>query len=173
MKKITTLFTVFILISLAGTTQAFKENYKLLNLGIGLGSPYFGTGYSSSLPVNPTITYEKGVSDEISTGITASYTSKRFKGFDLKYNAFYLGVRGSYHFALNNNKLDPYLGGGLGYVVVSVGDKTYGTLAAGSGVGYSFFAGGRYYWAEKASLYAELGYGSLSILNLGVSFKFQ
>ncbi len=174
MKKIPALFTAFILISFAAAAQAFKESDKLLNLGIGIGTPYFGSGYKSKLPVNPTITFEKGIQPNISVGGTLSYASSKYNYyFDLNYTAIFLGARGSYHFPLSNQKTDLYAGAGLGYVIVSVSSKESGySASAASGVGYNVFGGVRYYVGAKAAVYAELGYGSLSIGNAGVSFKF-
>ncbi len=171
MKKSFILVAALSLVSFLSNAQSFKDGDKLLNLGLGLGSPYFGSGYTSSLPVNPTITYEKGISNEISVGGTVSYASAKLKSYDLKYNAFYLGARGSYHFS-SNVKTDLYGGAGLGYVVVSLADSEYGSYGAASGVGYSLFVGGRYYFTNATALYGELGYGSLSILNVGVTLKF-
>ena len=173
MKKISAVFAAFTLISFAGKAQAFRESDKLLNLGVGIGTPYFGGGFKSKLPVNPTITFEKGIEENISIGGTVSYASSKYNYyFDLNYTAIFLGARGSYHFPLSNQKTDLYAGGGLGYVIISVSSKEANyTASAASGVGYNVFGGIRYY-IGKAAVYAELGYGSLSIGNAGISFKF-
>lgn len=152
--------------------RAFNKGDKFLNLGVGVGTPYWGGGYSSSLPVNPTLTYEGSVDDEISAGVTLAYGSSKYSYFgDWKYNGYYIGGRGSYHFDISKPNVDLYAGAGLGYVIVSVSSKVYGYGAtATSGVGYTAFGGGRYYLG-KAAVYAELGYGSFSVLNAGISFK--
>jgi hypothetical protein len=40
---------------------------------------------------------------------------------------------------------------------------------SGSGVAYSLFVGGRYYFNQHIGVFAELGYG-VAWLNLGVAF---
>jgi hypothetical protein len=165
----------------SSASEAFNSGDNLLNVGIGLGSPFFGSGYSSSIPVNPTVTYEKGVTDAISVGGTVSYASSKydFSGFGSAYsfteNAVYVGVRGSYHFAKAlqlSNKFDLYGGASAGYVIVSVSDNQGDVGSAASAVGYGLFAGGKYYFAPKIGIYAEVGYESLSYLNVGLAFKF-
>lgn len=157
----------------ASAQPAFKKTDKLLNLGIGLGNPFWGSGYSASLSVNPTITFEAGVSNKISVGGTVSYSSSKLDLFDFKYNGIYIGGRGSYHFDISNKNIDVYAGAGLGYIIVSVSSKSAGTIgSAASGIGYTALGGGKYYIGKKTAVYAELGYGSFSILNAGISFKF-
>lgn len=164
------------------SAQAYKEGDKLINLGIGVGTPFFGSGYKSTIPINPTITWEKSFSDIISVGGTISYAASKYsynyvdafgniKINDIKYTAIFLGARGSYHFALSNEKFDPYVGGGLGYVILTASNNEGYMGGAASGIGFTFYAGGRYYLAKKISLYSELGYASLSFLNVGISLK--
>ena len=156
----------------SSTSQsAFKQGDKIFSAGLGLGSPYWGGGLSSSL-ISPTVALEVGVSDEISIGGSLAYSSSKLSYYDWKYHAYFIGGRGAYHFDISKENIDLYAGAGVGYVIVTVGSKTYGGAAIGSGVGYTAFGGGRYYFGQKAAVYAELGYGSFSILNAGVSFKF-
>ena len=171
--------TVSMAQSSSSSSSAFNNGDNLFHVGIGVGSPFFGFGYTSSFPVNPTISYERSVTDVISVGGTISYASSKFNdnGFvAFKESATYIGVRGSYHVNqyLNlGDKVDLYGGASLGYVVVSVtdnqGDNFGGTA---SGAGFGLFAGGKYYFQPNFGVYAEVGYESLSFLNLGVTFKF-
>ncbi len=165
---------LFVLFAMAVSAQnSFTKGDNLVSLGVGLGSPYWGSGYSASFPLNPTITIEKGITNEISIGGTLSYSSSKFDYYDWKFNAYYIGARGAYHFDISRDNIDVYAGAGLGYVIVSVGSKSSGVAStAASGVGYAAFGGGKYYFNHKTAAYAELGYGSFSILNLGISFKF-
>lgn len=181
MKKQLLLLVLFIVSgSVAVRAQAaYTNGDNLVNIGIGIGSPFFGSGYSSSLPVNPSFSYEKGVTDVISVGGQLSYASSKFDdpydNYSFKESAFYIGARGSYHFneALQlDNKFDLYGGASLGYVIVSVSDNTGYTGSAASDLGFGLFAGGKYYIQEGTALYAELGYQSLAFLNIGVAFKF-
>jgi len=162
-------------------SSAFNSGDNMLNFGVGLGSPFFGTGYSSSLPVNPTVFFEHGFTDEISIGAQASYASAKYEyayfgdAYSFKESATYLGVRGSYHLGQAfdlDSKFDVYAGGSLGYVVVSIKDNQGYSGAAASAVGYGGFAGARYFFGQKTGVYAELGYQSLSFVNIGLTLKF-
>lgn len=148
----------------------FDEKTQFLDLKVSFGSPFWGS-VSNRLPIVPHINYEKAVSKSISIGGSGAYSSARqnYFGYELRYTALYLGGRGSYHF-LTKEKLDPYAGLSLGYIIVSVNDKTY-SASYGSEVGLGAFAGIRYKLANKIALNAELGYSGLSILTVGASFK--
>ncbi|MBB6239773.1 MULTISPECIES: outer membrane beta-barrel protein [unclassified Pedobacter] len=183
MKKHLQLTALFILVALTGMAQSksgsFSKGDNLFNIGVGIGSPFFGSGYTSSLPVNPSISYERGVSDAISVGGQLSYASSKYEGFNNSYsfkqNAIYIGARGSYHFneLLNvDPKFDLYGGASLGYVTVSVSDNQGSYEGTASGMGFGLYAGGKYYLKSSTALYAELGYQSLSFLNVGIAFKF-
>ena len=161
--------------------EQFGKGTKTIDVNLGLGSPYWGAGYKHAFPFNPRIGMEYGITDEISLGGSIAYSGAKYdwgniygSHYTLKYNAYFISARGAYHFKLDNEKLDPYLGASIGYVVVSVKDDSpYGSSVSsvGSGVGYGGFGGIRYYIKPKLGLNAELGYSSFSFLNLGVSFK--
>lgn len=177
---LTALLAIMHTVSMAQSksSSAFNSGDNLFNVGIGLGSPFFGAGYSSSIPVNPTISYEKGVTDVISVGGILSYASSKYN-FDnadaFKESAVYVGVRGSYHFgqALQlGDKVDLYGGASVGYVVVSVSDNESTFTGAASTAGFGLFGGIKYYFQPTIGVYAEAGYESLSFLNVGVAFKF-
>src|SRR6202012_5252753 len=152
MKKQLLLIALFVVITSAAMAQgggsAFNNADSLINISIGIGTPFFGSGYSSSLPINPSISYEKGVTDVISVGGQLSYASSKYGyqydggSFSEKLSAFYIGARGSYHFnqALQlDSKFDFYGGASLGYVVVSVSDNQGYSASAGSGLGLGLF----------------------------------
>lgn len=162
------------------SVSAYSKGDYLLNIGVGIGSPFFGSGYSTSLPVNPGISYEKGITDEISVGGQVAYASSKYNvnlpgaNYSFKQNAFYIGARGSYHFnelLKLDPKFDVYGGASLGYVVASVSDSQGFNGTTGSGIGFGLFAGGKYYFSNNTGLFAELGYQSLAVLNVGVTFK--
>lgn len=163
------------------SVRAFSKGDNLLNIGIGIGSPFFGSGYSSSLPVNPSVSYEKGITNEISVGGQVAFASSKYKvnfpggNYSFKENATYIGARGSYHFnelLELDPKFDVYGGASIGYVIVNVKDNQGYNGTTGSGVGFGLFAGGKYYFSKNTALFAELGYQSLAVLNVGVAFKF-
>ena len=120
MKKLCISFTILMAISVSVFSQrSFQQGTSNLNLGIGIGSIYWGSGYSSNFPVNPTASFEYGVTDNISVGAVISYSSIKFSGADIKESGVLFGARGSYHF-LTTDKWDPYAGITLGFVSVSV-----------------------------------------------------
>lgn len=179
------LLTVLLVIAVSSAAMAqsssFNKGDNLFNAGIGLGSPFFGAGYSSTIPVNPTVSFEKGITDAISVGGIFSYASSKYKysvlgsDYSFKESAIFIGARGSYHFnsllELNPN-IDLYGGASLGYVIVSVSNNQGYTGSAASAAGFGLFGGIRYYFQPKIAVYGELGYESLSVLNVGVTFKF-
>jgi len=119
------------------------------NLNLGVGG-YLGFASSKQEWISPTI---------------GKY------GFEYTY--FIIGARAALHYPIVD-KLDTYTGLMLGANIVS--SKAYGTpsgwqSAAGSGVAYSWFVGGRYYFSNNIALMAELGYG-IAYLNIGVAIKF-
>lgn len=175
MKK--AIITTALLMAIASTgfsQKAFDDDTRLVSLGVGFGTPYWAAYLKPALPVNPTLHIEQSIGDGFSIGGTLMYSSRKWSdASDLRFNAIYLGGRAAYHFPLPQaEKVDLYAGAGLGYAIVYYSSKSAGASAAGtSGVGYNLFGGGRYYVAKKAAVYAELGYGSFSILNVGITIK--
>jgi hypothetical protein len=177
MEKKLTVAVVLVLQCLFGWAQngAFQKGTKTFDANIGLGSPYW-SGLQKSLPINPRVGVDVGVTDEISLGGSLAYSGAKysyyyFDEYTYKYNAWFVALRGAYHFDVENDKIDPYLGASLGYVVVTVkgaGDYAYGVA---SGAGYGAFGGVRYYLNKKFGLNGELGYSSFSFLTLGISLK--
>jgi hypothetical protein len=91
-----------------------------------------------------------------------------------------IGARGAYHFPLDNDKLDLYLGAMISYNIVTfkytnTDPYYYNFYSSGwsypSFVGFSGYGGIRYYLSDNFGLNAELGYG-VAYLTLGVSYKF-
>jgi opacity protein-like surface antigen len=177
MKKYVMLAAMSLSCLCAFSQDHFVKGTKLLDLNIGLGSPYWSSGLKNTLPINPRVGLEVGVTDEISVGGSVAYSGAKYEynilgdQYTWKYNAWFIALRGAYHFELENEKLDPYVGASLGYVVVSVsGDDSEGSTV-GSGAGYGAFGGIRYYIQNNLGLNAELGYSSFSFLNIGVTLK--
>ena len=158
--------------------SGFHQGDKLLNLGVGLSSYYYGT------PIG--LSFESGVSDDISVGAQFDYNSGNYDGYYSSsyrwgYSAYYLGIRGSYHLnnvlQLNEEKIDLYAGLGLGYQRFRWDDDAYGygygySYNYRSGVFFNYFVGGKYYFTPKVGAFVELGYTGLSSSRVGVSFKF-
>jgi hypothetical protein len=183
MKKGTILLVLVMSTVLAFSQEStFNKGDKVINLGIGLGSTlYRGSYYSTSVPPL-SVSFEKGIVDGvidkgvIGIGGYAGFSSYKWEyyGWGYKYSNFVLGARGTFHYPFLD-KLDTYTGLLLGFRIVT--DKEFGNSipgydysTTGSGLAFSWFVGGRYYFTEKLAGMLELGYG-ISYLNLGVALK--
>jgi hypothetical protein len=158
--------------------NGFSRGDKLLNIGVGLSSYYYGT------PVG--LSFESGVSDDISVGAQFDYNSGNYDGYYSSsyrwgYSAYYAGLRGSYHvnklFRINEDKVDLYAGVGIGYQRFRWDDDTYGygygySYNYRSGLFLNYFIGGKYYFTPKIGAFVELGYTGLSSSRVGLSVKF-
>jgi hypothetical protein len=187
------LFTVFVIIIALGSSQAqvepvFRKGDKVLNLGIGLGSTFYtGTYYRTTIPPL-SASLEYGMVDNfldvenLSVGLGGyiGFSSYRWRysflnlDYGWNYTNIILGARGSVHYPFIE-RLDTYAGLILGpRIVISTeyGDHTggLGSSAQGSGLAYSTYIGGRYFFRENLAVFGELGYG-ISYLTLGVALK--
>lgn len=102
--------------------------------------------------------------------------SVRGPGFIYNWHVSYLpiGVTANYHFKLQEPKLDPFVGLGLGYDIVScsASGSVVGDCGYDSGL-YLIARGGiRYFIAPSTALYADVGAGGAT-LNVGFMFKMQ
>ncbi len=185
MKKI----LIFISVLFCLTTGSFAQNTfvkgeKVLNLGIGFGGTLYSGGYYTSRIPPVSASFEVGVKDNLfdeksSLGVGGylGFTGAKWQygNWGYKNSSVIVGVRGVLHYQLVE-KLDTYTGLLLGYNIVK--SEEFGTDLGGynyssssSGVAYSWFVGGRYWFSEKFAGMLELGYG-ISYLNIGVSLKF-
>jgi hypothetical protein len=106
-----------------------------------------------------------------------SYSEGFFEG-EWSYTDVLIGVQGNYHFKLEENKFDPWLGLTLAYDGGSVSwdgpggfdyvSPTYGGFFIGA------HGGARYWISPTLAVSARIGFGTLSYgaLDLGVDFKF-
>jgi len=174
---------VFVFAQISAQESSFLKGDKVLNIGLGLGSTlYSGSFYSSQIPpISGSLEFgivdgllDKGV---IGVGPYVGYSSYKYEylGYGWKYSNIIIGARGSFHYPLLN-KLDTYAGILLGYNIVTAkefGDPGSGSniSSASSGVAWSGFIGGRYYFTDALAAMLELGYG-IAWLNIGVALKF-
>lgn len=178
MKKIFALAIAALLfaVQLSAQKPLFEKGDKALNIGIGLGSTYYSSYYTSRAPAI-SASFEYGVADQIidkgsiGVGGYVGYASAKYEDW-WKTTNIIIGARGVFHYPLIE-KLDTYTGLMLGYNVVNVKyTGSYSGLysASGSGLASAWFLGARYYFNEKISGMAELGYG-ISVLTIGVGIK--
>ena len=149
----------------------YKKGDNLLNAGIGLGVFTYG-----GIPLGAS--FEHGITEDISVGAFFDYLNFKnsFLGSSYSWRFMYIGARGSYHLneilKLDNDKIDTYIGAGLGFRLVSTSDKLVaGYGGYGNGLAYQVHAGGRYYFSNNLAGFAEVGYG-ISALRVGLSLKF-
>ena len=182
-KFLLTLLVSGMLVFSAQAQNTFGKGDMVLNLGLGLGSTlYSGSHYTNRTPPI-SASFEVGVKDQLfdeksSLGIGGylGYTGAKwdYQGWGWNYTSIIIGPRGILHYQLLD-KLDSYTGLLLAYNVVS--SKTFGSSgmwnnysASASGLTFSWFLGGRYYFNNNIAGLLELGYG-VSYLNLGVAFR--
>jgi hypothetical protein len=184
MKKIAVsiLVAMMIVAQVSAQEPTFSLGDKVVNLGIGFGTAlYVGTYYKMQVPP-VSASFEYGIKDgifeqgSIGVGGYLGYASYKWEYSDWgwKYSNIIIAARGTFHYPLVD-KLDTYLGILLGYDIVNA--KEFGTpigydySATSSGLAYSGFVGGRYYFKESFAVMAELGYG-ITYLNVGIALKF-
>ena len=161
-------------VSLANAQEVFHKGTTAINAGVGLGSYYSGLAIpplSVSLDYGVTGNMINGNNGSISVGGFLGYTAtKKFYG-DAGASIAVLGARGAFHYQFAP-KLDTYAGLMVSYDIASASSNSdyAGVSVATSGINWTLFLGGRYFFTEKIGGFAELGYGFYN-LNLGVTFK--
>ncbi len=169
-----------VVIAIAAQAQQFQKSTTTANLGIGLGTALGGLGTARpaiSLSVDHGM-WDIGGPGVISLGGYVGNTGYKYTdlGYTAKWNYTIVGVRGAYHYNgfTNVSKLDAYGGVMLGYNIAKyTSDSGDNSLANsyGSGLGFTGFLGGRWFFTDRIGAYAELGYG-VSVLNAGLTYKF-
>ena len=84
-----------------------------------------------------------------------------------------IGATMNYHFPIDPaNKVDLFLGAGLGFNTVSC--SGFGSIGCGRSSGLYVIgrAGGRFFFTPRTALYADLGSGAATV-NLGLTFKLK
>jgi hypothetical protein len=157
----------------ASAQEGFQVGYTDIGPTIGLG----GIG-SASLAIGGR--FERGIKTmpDLGNGIIgvmvgADYYS--WSSFGFSYSYIPVGATANYHFKLeNNNKIDPFLGLGLGFQIYSCSyEGIGGDLCSGSSALYFIGrAGARYFLNEKLALYADAGAGAAT-LSVGATFRLQ
>jgi hypothetical protein len=167
--KTISVLALFLVATIFAANAQYENGSSYLNVGVGLGG---GLG----LPIG--VSYEKGITDNISVGGYAGYaSSSQDYGFGIKSSLTYIivGARGSYHFTnLGIDKLDPYVGALLGYNIASskvTGAPVGWTQPSVGGLAWGGHAGARYAFTDKFGGFAEVGYG-IAYLTVGLSVKF-
>lgn len=164
------------LTQLMAQESSFSQGDKVVNLGVGFGSTYYASYYSSHTPAL-SASVEVGVVDgilekgSIGIGGYVGYSSAKWANY-YKTSNIIVGGRGSFHYPLVD-KLDTYTGLLLGYNIYSYTyDASYfGAKGSAGTVTFAWFAGARYYFSDNFGVLGEIGYG-IAYLTVGVSLKF-
>jgi len=184
MKKIVFILGLSIVTATVSYGQNFVKGTNIVSAGIGIGSSLGGFSYGSQTPALG-LNYERGVWEVGGPGVISlgGYAGRKsFKysgpGYTQKWGYTIIGVRSAYHYnGINSDKFDVYGGIMLSYDILnySYKDNNGNNINAGgnygSAVGFTLYAGGRYFFSDNVAAFAELGYG-VSYLTLGLSFKF-
>jgi len=141
-----------------------------LGLGIGYGSGVVLGGMIESPITNPGTVG----SGRLAIAGRIDYYSYS-DGLYSSYSWIPIGVYCDYHFALDDTRWDPFLGLGLGYVIVSQSytgpnSDLFNYAYGGSTVFLAFQVGARYFVSPNIAIRAEFGLGYLP-LGIGVDFR--
>ena len=160
-----------------GGASSFSTGYTDVGPVIGFGgingaSASFGGRFEHAIKPLPDLA--NGM-----LGIQAAFDyyswNANFVGYGWSYKYIPIGVTANYHFKLDEPKIDPFLGVGLGYNIVTCsGSGAFGNVDCGynSNLYLIARAGARYFFAPKMALYADAGAGGAAF-NVGVMFKVQ
>lgn len=146
----------------------YQEGQTDMNLGIGLINYY--AHYHSRVP-HILLSYERGLSDHISTGGFLAYASySRYADFRYSYGYASVGGRAAYHQPLLEG-VDTYAGvaAGLRLRLNSYEDPARAPFSRVGVIG-AVFVGGRYHFTENLGVFAELSFG-MTFVNFGISYR--
>ena len=131
----------------------------------GLGAASFAIGGRFERGIKALPDLGNGV---LAIGLSADWYNynERFIGTDYDFTYIPIAATANYHFNMQNKKLDPFAGVGLGYMIVN-------TPYAGSYNSGIYFVGRlglRYFMTPRIALYSDVGAGAAA-LNVGMTFR--
>ena len=136
-----------------------------LGLG-GIGAASFAIGGRFERGIKALPDMGDGV---LAIGLSADWYNYNdtFTGADYDFTYIPIAATANYHIKIkNNSKFDPFVGLGLGYLIV---DTPY-TGSYSSGIYFVGRVGARWFMTPKMALYGDAGAGAAT-LNVGVTFK--
>jgi hypothetical protein len=157
----------------AKPAQSFGVGYTDIGPTIGLGnlggaSASIGGRFEHAIKALPDM--GNGI-----LGIQAGFEYYSWSGgtgagsYSWKYIPF--GVTANYHFKLDEPKIDPFVGLGLGYQIITCDAPGLpGGYCSNSAIYFIGRAGARYFFSPSMAAYADVGAGA-STLSLGLMFK--
>jgi hypothetical protein len=153
------------------TGGGFVMGYTDIGPTVGLGglnggaSASFGGRFEHAIKPLP----------DLGNGMLGIQVAAEYYSFsDVNFSAKFIpiGVTANYHFHLDEPKIDPFVGLGLGYDIESCsfpGSSSFG-CGFNSGIYFIGRAGVRYFFAPAMAAYADVGAGGAT-LNVGIMFK--
>jgi hypothetical protein len=152
----------------AAQEEGFTLTYTDIGATIGLGgigdaSLAFGGRFEKAIKAVPDL------GDGI-IGIQAAVDYYSWSSLNYSWSYIPVGVTANYHFNLENNKIDPFLGAGLGYSIISCDYPGTGVDLCTDSALYFIGRAGIRYFLSRLALYADVGAGAATI-NVGAMFK--
>jgi outer membrane protein W len=153
---------------------SFGVGYTDVGVVVGLGSvgganASFGGRFEHAIKVLPELA--NGI-----LGIQAAFDYWSWSGRTLigGYNWKYIpiGVTANYHFKLDEPKIDPFVGLGLGYEYITCDAPGQPGYCSNSAIYFIGRVGARYFFSPNMAAYGDAGAGAAT-LNLGIMFKLQ
>jgi len=134
--------------------------------GIGGASASFGGRFEHALKSLPEM--GNGI-----LGIEASFDYYSWSTPSYSWKYIPIGVTANYHFKIDEPKIDPFIGLGLGYRLITCDFAGSGfSSCSNSAIYFIGRAGARYFFSPKMAAYADVGAGAAT-LNVGVMFKLK
>jgi outer membrane protein W len=104
-------------------------------------------------------------------GLEASFDYYSWSTLSYSWKYIPIGVTANYHFKVSEPKIDPFVGLGLGYRIITCDFAGLGGNAcSNSAIYFIGRAGARYFFSPKMAAYGDVGAGAAT-LNVGVMFK--
>ena len=135
--------------------------------GIGSASVSFGGRFENAIKALPDL--GNGI-----LGIEAAFDYYSWSNTFASWSYMPIGVTANYHFKLDEPKIDPFIGLGLGYQVISCDVKgtNLGNVCTNSAIYFIGRVGARYFFSPRTAFYADAGAGS-GALHVGLMFKLK
>jgi hypothetical protein len=152
-----------------------KDGDWILNLGVGFGSRvYSGNDYIYIPPIRFSFDRNTGLGDKKLPFFFGGLVGYSGEGRDNKWDDWFVhkitaGFRVGYHFNWGVERLDTYAVSTAGWIF-HAGDFNYFSKYGSFMFGVN--AGVRYFVTDWFGFWAEVGYTSLSVFDIGISFKF-
>ena len=192
MKK--TLLFLFFLIGIAGILFAWEPNDltrfpsctkagdKIISLGVGFDRhAEIGEHWTYIPLLRFSLDYNAALGDKklpFFFGGVVGYTGHGYKNNDINADFYYsqlnAGVRAGYHFNWGVDGLDTYVVSTAGcriYFGDGYGDEN-GDLKVGDILALGVNVGARWFFTDFFGVWAEAGFNSISVAEIGVVFKF-